>query len=462
MVKRAPDKSLTVQEMKEVILRSHSDVIFIVNSSMEILWVNEAAVQMFGGSVDDLIGKDCAAVTSSFSHFSIIPSALATAFRTGSQVTKAVLDETQARLIIQITPLLDGDKPPHAASVSIRPESPKRQIVVADEQSMDWHKVLDAIGYGTIILDSQQRITYANQSILHVLGDPPENEIIGQHCYEIFHSTDAPPPGCPFVALRASGFQAPSMNGHMNMLGRDVMVSVVHIDDGGDEPHLFVHVSVDISDRLLAEEVARLYLDILSHDIANHLQTILLGVSILAQDKDDEIAQMVFASIDNIDRLIIKARAVEGLESVPMGEVVLQDILEPILQRLKGQHIDVEIDTDLPTSPCTTYANRFLAIAFEDLLDNAVRYNSCADKRVWIRVLPVNDGWLVKIADNGPGIPDYRKESLLNHARRFGGIGIHQSSLIIRWFGGTLSIQDRVPHHPEEGVEFVIWLPMKT
>ncbi|MCF2137540.1 MAG: PAS domain-containing sensor histidine kinase [Candidatus Thorarchaeota archaeon] len=456
---RTPDRSSILPKMKEVILRSHRDVVLIVDSSMKVLWVNEAAVQMFDRPIDDLVGSDCTTITRSSPHLSVIPSALATAFRKGSQVTKSVSDAQHIRLTIRITPLLDGDGRPRAASVSIRPEATRNPIVAVDAQTLDWHKVLDAIGYGTIILDSQQRITYANRSILHALGDPPESEVIGKHCYEIFHSTDAPPAGCPFLALRASAFQAPSMSGHMDMLGRDVMVSVAPIIGNDDVPLLFVHVSVDISDRLLAEEAAMLYLDILSHDIANHLQTILLGVTILAKDQDDEIARLVFTSIDNIDRLIIKARAVEGLDSAPLGEVVLQDILEPLLLRLKSQYSDVEIVTDLPFSPCTTYANRFLEIAFEALLDNAVRYNPHDNKTVWVSIHPVNDGWLVKIADNGPGIPDYRKESLLNRSRRFGGMGIHQSSLIIRWFGGTLSIRDRVPQHPEEGVVFVLWLP---
>ncbi|MCK4565850.1 MAG: ATP-binding protein, partial [Candidatus Thorarchaeota archaeon] len=95
-------------------------------------------------------------------------------------------------------------------------------------------------------------------------------------------------------------------------------------------------------------------------------------------------------------------------------------------------------------------------------LENAVVHNTNEDKRVWLVLREVKDGFEVSIYDNGKGIKDKRKEELLDPDRRFGGIGIHQSKSIAEKYGGKVSIHDKVKGDFTQGAEFRIWFPRRV
>jgi signal transduction histidine kinase len=90
---------------------------------------------------------------------------------------------------------------------------------------------------------------------------------------------------------------------------------------------------------------------------------------------------------------------------------------------------------------------------------NAVEHNPNDQKHIWVNLQEHDEGYLVTIGDDGVGISDTRKTELFDVARRFGGIGLHQSSQIIEKYDGWIQIHDRVKDQPELGAEFRLFFP---
>ncbi|MFW9933654.1 MAG: ATP-binding protein, partial [Candidatus Thorarchaeota archaeon] len=67
--------------------------------------------------------------------------------------------------------------------------------------------------------------------------------------------------------------------------------------------------------------------------------------------------------------------------------------------------------------------------------------------------------YYVMVADDGPGIGDKRKTELFDMARRFGGVGLHQSNQIIEKYGGSITVMDRVEGMPGNGAKFQMSFP---
>ena len=122
----------------------------------------------------------------------------------------------------------------------------------------------------------------------------------------------------------------------------------------------------------------------------------------------------------------------------------------------------MNFDASLNVQPANIKADEFLCRLICNLFENAIIHNPSEGRKVWVFLREVIDGFEVSISDNGKGIPDKRKEELLDPDRRFGGIGIHQSKSIVEKYGGRISIHDRVKGDVIQGAEFRIWFPRRA
>jgi K+-sensing histidine kinase KdpD len=93
-----------------------------------------------------------------------------------------------------------------------------------------------------------------------------------------------------------------------------------------------------------------------------------------------------------------------------------------------------------------------------NLLENAARHNPKDEKQVWITCEMSADTFKLGIADDGPGFSDMRKKTLFTERKHGGGVGITLVSQMIRKYGGSIEVQDRVIGKPAKGVKFVVTL----
>lgn len=68
----------------------------------------------------------------------------------------------------------------------------------------DWERTFDLVPDPVFIIDGQSRIRRVNRAAATLVGLEPA-QLVGQHCYEVFHHCSEPPSHCPHPRLLASG-----------------------------------------------------------------------------------------------------------------------------------------------------------------------------------------------------------------------------------------------------------------
>ncbi len=91
-----------------------------------------------------------------------------------------------------------------------------------------------------------------------------------------------------------------------------------------------------------------------------------------------------------------------------------------------------------------------LSSVFRNLLNNAVQHNDKDEPVVEIGIEPLSDEVIVRIADNGPGIPDDIEGSLFNEGKKGvgssgTGMGLTIVQTLVEQYEGEIQITDNDP-----------------
>jgi len=217
------------------------------------------------------------------------------------------------------------------------------------------------------------------------------------------------------------------------------------------------------NEREQVSELAKLYLDIMGHDLRNYLQGIVMATSILevydTNPEFESILALINKSVEKSVNLIEKAHDTHELSSTNPTTISLESTLRIAANKILGIHKLVILDTKSDLDNPRIIADNYIIRLFINILENAIQFNPHRQKRIWIVISELGEGYEVSIADNGPGINDERKKEIFDKQRRFGGIGIHQSKFLVEKYNGTITIHDRVEGDPSQGADFRIWFP---
>ena len=201
-----------------------------------------------------------------------------------------------------------------------------------------------------------------------------------------------------------------------------------------------------------------------SHDLRSPLTSILtaghaLGSDALQDGDREALAAGVVAEGERLERVIANLLDLSRLEAgaaEPRRDWV--DVADVLAGAAEGVDGDVRfaVDRDLP--PVRADAIQ-LERAFANLIDNAVRHSR--GRPVSVRARAVRDRLLVRVVDQGPGIPAAEQERVFEafyKGDRSGGSGLGLA--IVRGFveanDGRVSIESL----PGQGTSFVVELPL--
>ncbi|MHA1908724.1 MAG: ATP-binding protein [Candidatus Thorarchaeota archaeon] len=325
----------------------------------------------------------------------------------------------------------------------------------------EWESIFHAIGHPAMILDPDHKIMMINKATAKMLKKPPD-EIVGKYCHELLHESGEPACGCPMESLLESG-ELETNEMVVEALGSTYLVSCTPDYNEDGELERIIHIATDISARFRAEEELEAVLDIMGHDLRNRLQAALLGAEILGDtcrgaDSIDAI-DVIIGSVGALGDIIQKVQATRGFLNVPLSETSLDEVTMQAVKILKYRHPTAIVNMDIAVSGAMIMADTFLENLLLNLLENGIIHNTSKKKQVWLSLKEDKEGYLVSIADNGPGIPAHVRGSLFDPERRFGGVGIHQSVRIAKKYGGRITFANRNPDNPSEGTEFRVYLP---
>ena len=232
-----------------------------------------------------------------------------------------------------------------------------------------------------------------------------------------------------------------------------------------------------LSSFLSAEESgtrAKVYSDILAHDISNYHQAILHGLEIaLLEITPDEMRKRAlgdaYLALIDADRL---ARNVRKLGQIDADEIrdfypmdLVTNINDSFIRLTKAfRSPDVVLNLESDEEECFILANDLLQDIFLNLFRNAIEYSGKG--RINVRIARTNvdksSHWEIRVIDFGPGIPYELRDSLFDRymkGARGSGLGLSVVRALTNLFNGSIRIEDRVEGDFSQGSVFVLRFP---
>jgi len=210
---------------------------------------------------------------------------------------------------------------------------------------------------------------------------------------------------------------------------------------------------------------------LLRHDIQNSMTIIRARGQALAESLSDQEAEygrtIVDQSddvIDLIDQFRVLLDALTDIGTHNTKPVHLSSVLEDRVTTLQTTYPDITVTTDIPDET-TVRADDMLGNVLGNVLDNAVEHNDTAEPRLDVSVTECDQIVVVRIADNGPGVPDDQKETIFRRGNRGlkesdigSGFGLFFVDTMMENYGGDVTVSDDEPR----GAVFELSFPKVT
>lgn len=199
------------------------------------------------------------------------------------------------------------------------------------------------------------------------------------------------------------------------------------------------------------------------HDINNDVQ-LLLGwsdaLSDFVEEGGETYLNRVQDTCSHIGELTSIARdfvdSIGGEGGVDLEAMNLRHVLETEIDKNRTSFDEAthSVAGDLPN--VSVRANELLSSVFGNLLSNAVRHNDAPEPEIEVSVEERDRQVLVHIADNGPGVPDSRKDEIFGKGEMGPessgtGIGLYLVYTLVEQYGGAVWVEDRAEFERAQG-----------
>ena len=196
-----------------------------------------------------------------------------------------------------------------------------------------------------------------------------------------------------------------------------------------------------------------------AHEIRNPLSIMKTTAEVLQKryaDTSDEMLTFIPDEIDRLNRLVEDFLQFARQRPLNPEPIQLQEFIQDFVKRIPDQHINTEIQSDLPVIQVDPDALRQILL---NLLNNA-RDASNDDAPVILRVSEEGSKkiWL-EVADQGQGVPDKDREKIFEpfySTKATGsGLGLAITRQLIRRMGGEIEIRNQTG----QGTSVIFWIP---
>ena len=195
---------------------------------------------------------------------------------------------------------------------------------------------------------------------------------------------------------------------------------------------------------------------IAAHQLSEPLIVAESGTIMVAEELGDDLDSDLRARLDGIgrgaararqvvDSLLMDARSAKGirLESVDAQRVVAQ-VLDDLAPRMSEREVVAEVGT-LPTVRAEP---RLLAVIYQNLLSNALKYGSRDGGRIQLGAERHDDGWRLTVTSGGAPLSGYDTTRIFEPFRRVpgerrapgSGLGLAICARLVERLGGTIGV----------------------
>ena len=208
------------------------------------------------------------------------------------------------------------------------------------------------------------------------------------------------------------------------------------------------------------------FLATVSHELRTPLTSIRSFSEILLDSPDldprqrAEFLQIIVRESERLTRLINDFLDLSKIESGKMewqvGDCALDDIVAEAVAATHGVFAErrVHLSSDLGTRRACVRCDRDrLVQVMVNLLSNASKFVPEGEGRVHVELRPQGEGYLLQVADNGPGVPQPYREAIFEKFRQVSGsvlrnkpkgtgLGLAICRQIVEHFGGRIWAED--------------------
>lgn len=199
----------------------------------------------------------------------------------------------------------------------------------------------------------------------------------------------------------------------------------------------------------LEEELRRRneYLSILNsvlrHDVANALVPVIAFV----ESAEGELKELAMKKLGLITKLLSELRELDSA----FGEKKMIN-LASIARKVREVY-----DVELRAQDAFVVANESLEIAVRNIVENAFVHGRCS--RVIVETLAENGFGIIRVIDDGVGVPDKLKAKIFERGFTTGkgtGMGLFIAKWLVNYLGGEIRVRDNKP----TGAIFEILIPL--
>ncbi|MFO8132461.1 MAG: PAS domain S-box protein [Thermoplasmatota archaeon] len=329
----------------------------------------------------------------------------------------------------------------------------------SEEKYRDMVENINDVLYTT---DMEGTITYISPVIAQMSGYTP-GEVVGKPFTDFVHEDDVPRIRERFKQIISGDRDGrPSPDEYRITVAsgdvRWVRTSSRPIFEDGDVVGLR-GVMTDVTGRKHAEQkiaelndTLRLINKIMCHDILNDLQIAQSSLELYGEEAEpalyDKARQRMHQAVELINRM-------RGLESLvasakELRPVNLREVADDVAA---GCGVDCRVE-----GSAVVMADEALHSVVQNLVHNAVVHGN-ADEIV-VSMHCADDICMLRVADNGVGIPDEIKQQVFEEGFSHGGtgstgLGLYIVKQTVERYGGSVAVEDNTPR----GARFVLRFP---
>ncbi|MDY6775731.1 MAG: PAS domain-containing sensor histidine kinase [Halobacteria archaeon] len=192
---------------------------------------------------------------------------------------------------------------------------------------------------------------------------------------------------------------------------------------------------------------------IVRHDIRNDMTVALGWLSGLEDRVDDPDARKYVEKAESACENVVDltevardfVRSIASDEEMKVEPVDISDVLREEYETKLSQ-TDAEIKMgDIPS--VEVRANDLIDSVFRNILNNSIEHNDSEEPRIEITAEEDNGSVIIRIADNGPGVPDETKDEIFGRGEKGlesegTGVGLYLVDTVVENYGGEVWVDD--------------------
>jgi len=271
---------------------------------------------------------------------------------------------------------------------------------------------------------------------------------VGKKCYEILHRSDKPIQNCPLVESIERNFAPVEKEIYEKSQEKWFLSSIYPLKFTIDGKRLFLHFARDVTGRKMTEEfeeermkfferineLLKFVNKIVRHDVLNQFNVILSAIDVYKETGEEKFLEIIEDAANKGVEILKKTRDFDNLfkiRELRIGEIVKE--------AAKGYDVEVEI-----TGDCEALVSEALILVFENLISNSVKHGKAT--KVSVDIKSEGEWCVVRVADNGTGIPEEIRERIFDegfsHGERAGsGMGLFIAKRVVELCGGSIELE---------------------